>query len=327
MTYILVDTNHLFNRCKHAIRGDADTRGGMAIHIIFTSLNKIWKAFKGTHVVFALEGGRRTDSWRYDQFQAYKVHREVKKLQRTKKEIMEDDIFFEYMNELVSFISERTNCTVLQTPKCEADDCIARWIQVHPDKKHVILSSDTDFYQLLSPIVQIYNGITQETINLQGFFDDSGKPVINKKTGREKTALDPKWELFKKCMIGDSGDGVFRAAPPRIRETKIREAWEDREGKGFSWNNLMLSTWVDHNEEELRVIDRYQFNERLVDLSKQPSEIIQQIDNTILQATQREKRTNVGVWFLKFCNTYSLERIGKDPKRYVDILNASYGDK
>ena len=38
----------------------------------------------------------------------------------------------------------------LQHKNCEADDFIARWIQKSSNDKHVIPSSDSDFYQLLN---------------------------------------------------------------------------------------------------------------------------------------------------------------------------------
>lgn len=326
MTFILIDCMNLFMRCKHVTSGDPDLKGGMALHIIFNSLSKVWRMFNGHHVILCLEGGKRIDSWRYKQFKAYKSSRAAKELEKTQRDREDDEIYFEYMNEFIKFIHEKTNCTTLQTKSCEADDCIARWIQLHPDDKHVILSSDTDFYQLLSPNVQIYNGITNETINLEGFFDDSGNPVINKKTKKPKVALIPEWELFKKCMLGDSSDGIFRAAPPRIRETKLRDAFDDKNSKGFAWNNLMLNSWIDHEERNLRVMERYEHNKKLIDLTLQPEAIKEKLDEAILNAIQTEKKPNVGVWLMKFCHTYSLKRIENNADRYVKFLNAAYGE-
>ena len=83
-------------------------------------------------------------------------------------------------------MSKKTNCSVLQHPECEADDFIARFIQNHPDQKHVIVSSDSDFYQLLNKNVSQYNGIMNQHITVDGVFNDRGKPVIDKKTGEQK---------------------------------------------------------------------------------------------------------------------------------------------
>lgn len=326
MTYILIDANNLFYRCKHVTHGDADIKGGMALHIIFNALSKTWRMFNGSHVVVALEGGRRTNSWRYKQYNAYKAHRAVQSIQRTEREKDDDALYFEYINEFIKFIHEHTNCSVIQAESCEADDCIARWIHLHPKDNHVILSSDTDFYQLLSDNVQIYNGITNETINLKGFFDDKGNPTLNTRTKKPKDPLDPKWELFKKCMLGDPGDGIFRAAPPRIRETKIREAFNDHADKGFAWNNLMLSTWVDCDGNERRVLDRYLENKTLIDLTAQPDDIKLLLDKTILNALTVTKKTNIGIWLMRFCHTYGLTRIEQNADRYTAFLNASYND-
>ena len=56
MTYILVDTANTFFRARHVIKGDADTKIGMAFHITLNSIRKAWQDFGGTHVVFCLEG-------------------------------------------------------------------------------------------------------------------------------------------------------------------------------------------------------------------------------------------------------------------------------
>jgi hypothetical protein len=125
-------------------------------------------------------------------------------------------------------------------------------------------------------------------------------------------------------MLGDKGDAVVRAAPPRIRETKLREAYEDRNQKGFAWNNLMLSTWVDHEGVDLRVIDRYARNTVLVDLTKQPTKIVERLDEAIKEISLKPKKTNVGIWFMKFCHTYSLKRLEQNSATYVDFLNAEY---
>jgi hypothetical protein len=56
-TYILVDSLNMFFRAKHVGGGrDIDMRVGMAMHIMFNSIKKVWKDFDGDHVVMCLEG-------------------------------------------------------------------------------------------------------------------------------------------------------------------------------------------------------------------------------------------------------------------------------
>ena len=62
MTHILVDTANTFFRARHVIRGDLNEKIGMALHITFNSIRKVWRDFDGSHVVFCLEGR----SWRKD---------------------------------------------------------------------------------------------------------------------------------------------------------------------------------------------------------------------------------------------------------------------
>ena len=71
MTYILVDTANTFFRARHVVRGDADIKIGMALHITFNSIKKAWQDFEGKHVVFCLEGR----SWRKDYYKPYKANR------------------------------------------------------------------------------------------------------------------------------------------------------------------------------------------------------------------------------------------------------------
>ena len=74
--------------------------------------------------------------------------------------------------------------------------------------EHVIISTDGDFAQLVAPNVAQYNGVSNTTITHEGYFDDKGKRVVDKKTGKDKEAQS-QWLLFEKCMRGDTSDNVF----------------------------------------------------------------------------------------------------------------------
>ncbi|MGH3869221.1 MAG: 5'-3' exonuclease H3TH domain-containing protein [Pseudonocardiaceae bacterium] len=45
----------------------------------------------------------------------------------------------------------------IENTQCEADDVIASLIATHPAREHLIMSTDKDFYQLLSPHVSVLN--------------------------------------------------------------------------------------------------------------------------------------------------------------------------
>ena len=327
MRYLLVDTANTFFRARHSAHRQSDTwdKLGFAIHTTLGSVNKAWRDQRADHVVFCLEGR----SWRKDFYAPYKANRAVARAAHTEKEAEEDKLFWEAFDNLKSFIAEKTNCTVLQNPQLEADDLIAGWIQSHPLDEHVIVSSDTDFYQLLAPNVKQYNGIADELHTLEGILDKKGRLVIDKKTKEPKKIPDPKWILFEKCMRGDSTDNVFSAYPGvRTKGSKnkvgLQEAFSDMDKKGFAWNNLMLQKWVDHKGEEHRVLDDYQRNRVLVDLSAQPDDIKAVIAETIATNAVAKDRPMIGAQFLKFCGKYELTRLSEQASSFGTFLSASY---
>lgn len=327
MTYILVDAANMFFRARHVVRGsDMNTKIGMAYHIMFSSINKVWREQSGAHVVLCLEGR----SWRKDYYEPYKRNRAEARAALTPQEQEEDRAFWEAFDELKSFFADKTNVTVLQNQQCEADDFIARWIQTHPNDNHCIVSSDSDFYQLLAPNVNQYNGIMGQLITLEGIFDDRGKPVVDKKTKQPKMPGDPEWLLFEKCMRGDTSDNVFSAYPGvRTKGSKnkvgLQEAFEDRKSKGYNWNNLMLQRWVDHNGDEHRVLDDYERNRVLIDLTQQPAEIKAELDTTIVNAVQRDRVSQVGIKFMQFCGKWDLAKVSERAQDHAEYLNAPYG--
>ena len=327
MKYLIVDTANTFFRARYAAHRQSDTwdKLGFAIHVTLASVAKAFRDQKADHVVFCLEGR----SWRKDFYEPYKKNRAVARAALTEKEAEEDKLFWESFDELKTFVTEKSNCTVLRHENLEADDLVAGWIQAHPQDLHVIVSSDTDFYQLLGPNVKQYNGISDELHTIEGIFDKKGAPVKDKKTKENKSIPDPTWILFEKCMRGDASDNVFSAFPG-VRTTGsknkvgLKEAYEDRDKKGFAWNNLMLQRWTDHNGKEHRVLDDYQRNVTLVDLTAQPDDVKVKIAETIAVNSVTKTVPQIGTKFMKFCGKYDLKRISDNVQQYVDFLSAEY---
>jgi 5'-3' exonuclease len=323
-TYILVDTANTFFRARHVVRGDIDTKVGMALHITLNSVKKAWRDFNADHVVFCLEGR----SWRKDYYEPYKRNRQVARDALTQREQEEDTAFWEIFDEFKNFVSEKTNCTVMQHNQLEADDLIAGWVQSHPNDNHIIISTDGDFAQLISPRVRQYNGVANMTITHEGYFDDKGKPVVDKKTQSPKPAPNPAFMLFEKCMRGDTSDNVFSAYPGvRKKGTKnkvgLTEAFDDKRTKGFSWNNMMLQRWTDHEGVEHRVLDDYNRNVVLCDLTAQPEDIREIIDTTVANVEPKDI-TQVGMRLMKFCAKWDMQRVADQAASFAEPLQARY---
>jgi hypothetical protein len=131
-------------------------------------------------------------------------------------------------------------------------------------------------------------------------------------------------------MRGDTSDNIFSAYPGvRTKGTKnkvgLQEAFADRNSKGWSWNNLMLQKWVDHEGVEHRVLDDYNRNKLLCDLTAQPDDIKLLIKETIDAAIAEGKMiSQVGVRLLKFCTSFDLVKVSEQVTSYAEPLNARY---
>ena len=327
MRYVLIDTANMFFRARHvAFRAaDLDEKVGYALHITLAAVNKVCQRFAADHVVFALEGR----SWRKDVYAPYKRNRAEARAALTEAEQEEDRVFWETYDEFTKYLAGQTNCSVIRHERAEADDVIARWIALHPQDQHTIISSDTDFVQLIAENVDQYNGITDELITIRGIFDAKGREVIDKKTKAAKTVPDPEWLLFEKCMRGDTSDNVFSAFPGvRTKGTKnkvgLQEAFEDRNARGYAWNNLMLQRWTDHEGQEHRVLDDYNRNRSLIDLRAQPAEVKAYVDAAIQDQISHRDIGQVGVRFMKFCGRFQLNKISDQADQFGRWMNATY---
>ncbi len=323
--YILVDYMNMAHRAKNAMfNSDLDTQIGMSMHIMFNSIRKVHNQFSGDHVLICTEGS----SWRKKFYTGYKKNRVLKNLQKTEAEREDDKIFMEAIDDMAVFFNEKTNATVLNNPEAEADDMIALFIQAHPNDTHFIISSDQDYIQCLAENVTIYNGVSEEVIRLDGYFDIKGKPIKDKKGDIKLTPL-PEYSLFEKCIRGDVSDNIFTAYP-RVRKkgTKnkvgIIEAFDDRLNKGYDWNNFMLTKWTDPNGVEHVVQDKYEFNKRLIDLTMQPADIKDRCLVSMAESLAEPRKSNVGIHFLKFCSAWNLDNLSKYPDDFATMLNKPY---
>lgn len=325
-TYLIIDLSNMFYRARFSVQGDIDSKIGMALSITFNCVKKAYKDFDGKHVVFCNEG----KSWRKEYYAPYKKNRSDTKAAMTPKDAEEDVLFWEAYNTLVTFLTERTNVTVLQHPRLEADDLIAGFIQSRPNDHHTIISTDTDFYQLIAPNVSQYNGISGVHITHDGFFDVNKKPVKDNKTGEIKPPVDPKWILFEKCIRGDTSDNVFSAYPGvRTKSTKnkvgLLDAFSDRNTKGYAWNAIMLTKWASHDGTEHRVLDDYNRNVTLVDLTAQPDDIKAIIKETV-ESIPIKRNPMIGAHFMKYCGKHQLIRLSEQSNIFADILSQSISE-
>ncbi len=255
------------------------------------------------------------------------------------------------MDGLLEFLRDETRCTVLQAPGLEADDFVAHWIRRRPDARHVLVSSDSDFVQLLAPNVVIRDPLHERTLDLGGVTDDAGRRLafaVDTASGRLRVGQpDPSFEppadwrrlaLFVKIVRGDSTDGVFPAYPGvrfegSSKRVGLREAWEDRADKGWHWQNFMQQTWDKlpppplpgsplpaSSVTTVRVLDEFRFNETLIDLTRQPDEVQAAMDAVIDEAVSRPPPPPVGMAFLRWCARHDLPSLGREAEEHARYL-------
>lgn len=340
-TFIHTDGHNLFHRQINMTNPalGIDSMIGMAFHMIIHSMRKEYSKWNGTHTIFYLEGR----SWRKDVYPEYKANRKVAFAQQTAKEQEDHNLLVEAFDDFVNYLDTKTNITVLRNPVAEADDMIAVFIEAHPDDKHILISSDSDFFQLLRyPNVMLYDPVKDIQIRQDGIYDDDGNKlafIVNSDAKIKVGKPDPdfvceekwyEWALFLKCIRGDGTDNIFSAYPGvRQNGTKkqvgIREAFEDNL-KGYAWNNFMNQKWVDHNQATMIVKERYEFNKMLIDLSQIPTDVKVSCLEIIAAETERKNipAVEIGTAFMRFCGKWALKRIGDNSAGFMPMLKSKY---
>jgi 5'-3' exonuclease len=258
------------------------------------------------------------------------MNRVAQRLKRTPAEMELDEEFQKAANDFIEYIDLYTNIPAIASPNAEADDVIATYIFDRPNEDHIIVSSDSDFHQLITHNVKMFDAMKGHIITIEGVFDDRMKPVIDNKTRKQKEIGNPEWILFKKCIRGDTSDNIASAYPMlREKSTKNKvgmiDCFEDRQSRGFEWNTVMLHEWEDHKGNVNKVKDMYERNKLLIDLSMIPDFIVDEIRESIDAAvTKRVENSAIGFKFMKFCSRYELVNISNSPQPYLDFLGRNY---
>lgn len=337
MMYCLVDGANMIWRARHgAGRGATiDDVVGIGLMTTFRSMNKVFQKFRSDHAVACFDHM----SWRKVVLEGYKASRRSDLDDAGRADV---EKIIETIDHFRKFLEEKTNVTVLQSHLLEADDLIARWIAKHPDDDHVIVSTDSDYVQLVSDRVSLYNGIESKLYTIDGvYYQDGMAPkkkqksavihgevwkvkMVEVKGEKVPETVDPKWELFEKVVRGDKGDDVPSAVKPYFPSAQIRAAYAGGPGC-LTWVNMMGAYRTDLPKKEdgthPTVQELYDRNRMLIDLTQQPPEILQLADDVIesVLASSR-KKGKVGMAFMEFCRDNGLIKLGQEAERLAPML-------
>lgn len=251
---LVVDLNNNVFMIRHATIKTPkrnERREQFVKELIFKELVKYVVTFANEHkcdsIVIACDSPK---VWRKDLYLDY-------------KDSSHEDVYYEDCIEAANLAKEFfrtcTNSIVLEVPHTEADDIIAIYCNESEGVENIILSSDKDFMQLINERTRLYSP--------------------PQKKFRE--AEDPQYELFFKCIRGDRNDNID-SAYPRVRETKLKEAWDDP----MAMQNLLETVRRDGK----KVGECYDFNKKLIDLTMQPD----WVKNDIRAAITTSQSKNFG---------------------------------
>lgn len=313
-TNVVMDVSNLFRMSFHAhSKEQDDILLAMANKSFMDIINKYYRETNCDEVVLAFDGSK---NWRKsftknapdedsDRF-TYKVYKGNRRKNLTESELAKLARFDEHVNEFREMLREYTGLLVLHHDRLEADDLIGGFISSRRDEKHLIISSDRDYLQLMK-----FPGVSQ----------------LDPKTGKMLNLIDydndPEYFMFQKCIRGDAGDNVM-SSYPRVRETKIKAAYQS----DYEFNNLMQHTfeasYIHPKTGEALVRkcatkDLFEENELLMDLTKQPAVIKEMITDAIEYAIENRGTYHM-VKFMRYCNRMDFQHIIHNIQNYNKLL-------
>jgi len=152
----------------------------------FVKLMKIYNV-PMSNLIFAIDCPRN-QIWRMQHFTNYKANRDSSKHRKANvKELFK----FTY-SKIIPELEENHGIKTIRSDNAEADDVIAviknEIRRIQPNRKIIIVTGDHDFFQL----------------------SDSNTHIVNLKNKNllEKSCGDPKKDLLKKIIQGDSSDNI-----------------------------------------------------------------------------------------------------------------------
>lgn len=255
-------------------------------HSVVMNLMANANKFFATGILLAFDG---KNVWRKKLYPEYKMNRER-------------DMYYEEVLDVLAtlkqFFSASTEVTAISLEGAEADDVI--YVAKHLSANSVIISSDKDFVQLIDDHTRLYAA----TLKL------------------ERTTKNAVYDLFLHCIRG--GDDNIKSAYPRVRETRIRKAFEDP----LECANLMETKLEDGS----KVADKFEFNRKLIDLSLAPSDVKGNICQQIMDEVYKPQKVNqlqligaLGKMNLRMLakdassNTFYRKRFIIDPTKIFDV--------
>jgi len=243
--------------------------------MVFERIYDYIRKFKNiTEVIIAQDNKQY---WRRKYWPRYKE----KRAEQKEKMDVDWDTFYSYMNKLFIDIKNHFPFKCINIKYCEADDTIGH-LGLTLNRDIVILSSDSDYKQLLTKRVKCFSPYTQKYLECK----------------------DPEKFLLESCLMGQAKDAIFNVITPEDYPIELRKPGFGPK-KLETWIStgldIMLNKKIKYNKPtykgEVLPKDRFHRNQVLMDFRKIPKVLTKEIDVTY--------------------NTYELPEIGKSYDFFV----------
>lgn len=287
---ILVDLSQIvFSNIMQSIKSDPDINEDLIRHMILNSIRSYNNKFKKEYgdLILCCDDFKY---WRKDYFPYYKANRK----KHRENSILDWKKIFESFNKIKEELKEHFPYTVVQASGAESDDIIATMIidnsleYINNNNKILIISGDHDFFQLHKfPNVDQYD------------------PVQKKKVKHNH----PDVYLKEHILRGDVGDGI-----PNYLSSDDCFIMGKRQSPISS---KKLKDWLEQTPEVITngsegTLRNYFRNEKLIDLSKIPDEIKENIRNEYrIRNQNKNSRSKLVPYFVKNRLSELLEHINE----------------
>jgi len=202
--YLYVDVSNLCHVSSHSMSDEQLKFGPNSVAIYaLQEIAKSTRINKASRVYFFLDS--REGSWRKKIFSDYKAQREEELKKGDPAEKYKHDLADVAAKDIMPKLIPLISCPVFVFPYLEADDLCAAATQLNPDVETVMLTSDKDYWQLITSKISMFNCQNHYNVRLNEF----GKLVKDTGDGNsEPLNLTPSEYLLAKVMQGDKSDNI-----------------------------------------------------------------------------------------------------------------------
>tara|TARA_Y100000356_G_C11255328_1_gene289758 strand:- start:782 stop:1822 length:1041 start_codon:yes stop_codon:yes gene_type:complete len=273
---LLVDGLNTFIRsytCNPSTNEDGIHVGGIKGFLL--SIGYAIRTIKPTRVIICFDG-KGGSARRKKLFPEYKAQRtfNVRLTRINSNTSVEDEkvSMGQQIQRLTQYL-EKLPLTVLATERIEADDAIAYIAkQVLPESQHFIMSTDTDFLQLVDERIQVWS--------------PTAKKFYFRKDMQDRFGLKPENYILYKSLVGDKSDNI-----PGIKGLG-QKTLEKRLPILFGSETITMDQLIDYaekNKDQAKVIAEVANNRKLLELNYK----LMQLEEVEISGQAKESIRNI----------------------------------